>query len=126
MARAQVLFVDDNPAFLRTMERVARERFDVVTAASGTEALNLIRGGRRFDAIICDLWMPGLDGQALYEEILQHARPQADRVIFTSGGGLPPKLQSFANARRTLPKPFSADDLFEAVDRVIERGLERP
>jgi len=120
MERPRVLFVDDNPSFLQTMRWVTQDRYDVTTAGSGDDAMNLIHAGRRFDAIVVDLWMPGLSGQALYEEIEKCAGPLAERVIFTTGGGLPPKLRAFADRRRTLLKPFSADELFDALDAVVE------
>ena len=120
MDRPRILFVDDNPSFLQTMRWVVQDRFDVATATGADDALNLIRAGRRFEAIVCDLWMPGLSGQALYEELLRFDESQADRVIFTSGGGLPSKLREFADARLTLWKPFSADELFEALAAVMK------
>ena len=120
MERARVLFVDDNPSFLQTMRWVAQDRYEVTTLAAGDDALNLIRAGRRFDAIVLDLWMPGLSGQALFEEIERCAGAQADRVIFTTGGGLPPRLRAFANRKRTLTKPFSPEELFDALVAVME------
>jgi CheY-like chemotaxis protein len=120
MDRARVMFVDDNPSFLQTMRWVAQDRYEVTTVGSGDDAMNLIRGGRRFEAIVVDLWMPGLSGQALFEQIEEHDGPQAERVIFTTGGGLPPKLRAFADRRRTLLKPFSADELFDALAAVVE------
>jgi CheY-like chemotaxis protein len=91
----------------------------VTTVATGDDAMNLLRSGRRFDAIVVDLWMPGRSGQELYEEIKEWDETQSERVIFTTGGGLPPKLREFADRRRTLLKPFTAEELFDALASVV-------
>jgi EAL domain-containing protein (putative c-di-GMP-specific phosphodiesterase class I) len=68
----EILLVDDDPAVRAVFGRVlSRAGLSVVPAASGTEALELLRRGRRFDVIVSDLVMPGLDGTALLQRIRQ-------------------------------------------------------
>ena len=59
---ARVLVVDDVPANVRLLEaRLSAEYFDVLTAASGAEAIAIsIRG--ECDIILLDVMMPGMDG----------------------------------------------------------------
>jgi len=81
--RPRILFVDDEPDLLAAIARNLRsEHFDVVTAASGEEALHLLRAGVPFAVIVSDLRMPYMDGV----ELLRHARklsPDTVRVLFT-------------------------------------------
>ncbi len=59
---ARILVVDDIPANLRLLEeRLLAEYFDVVTALSGQEALEICANGQ-IDVILLDIMMPGLDG----------------------------------------------------------------
>ncbi len=59
---ARILVVDDIPANLRLLEaRLLAEYFDVVTALSGQEALDICANGQ-IDVILLDVMMPGIDG----------------------------------------------------------------
>ena len=59
---ARILVVDDIPANLRLLEeRLLAEYFDVVTALSGQEALEICANGQ-IDVILLDIMMPGIDG----------------------------------------------------------------
>lgn len=59
---ARVLIVDDIPANVKLLEvRLTAEYFDVVTATSGAEAIEICRSGD-IDIVLLDVMMPGLDG----------------------------------------------------------------
>lgn len=59
---ARVLIVDDIPTNLKLLEaRLAAEYFEVVTAASGPEALEICEAGG-IDVVLLDVMMPGMDG----------------------------------------------------------------
>jgi two-component system cell cycle response regulator len=59
---ARILVVDDIPANVRLLEaRLSAEYFDVITAASGQEALEACEAGR-VDVVLLDVMMPGMDG----------------------------------------------------------------
>ncbi|MET0278566.1 MAG: chemotaxis protein CheW, partial [Pseudorhodoplanes sp.] len=64
--RRPVLLVDDS-SFLRTMliPGLRAAGFQVTAAAGGQDAFDLIRSGRKFDMMVTDLQMPGMDGIAL-------------------------------------------------------------
>ncbi|MCK4578803.1 MAG: response regulator transcription factor [Candidatus Marinimicrobia bacterium] len=68
-----ILVVDDE-ADVRDVIRLnlQREGYQVTTAASGADALELLRDAE-FEAAILDVMMPGMDGLALCREIRQHA-----------------------------------------------------
>ncbi|RFC65263.1 PleD family two-component system response regulator [Fulvimarina endophytica] len=58
----RVLIVDDNPVNVRLLEaRLSAEYFDVVTAQSGAEALQICRS-EPLDLVVSDVMMPGMDG----------------------------------------------------------------
>ena len=59
---ARVLFVDDIPVNVRLLEaKLAAEYYDVITANSGAEALELIKSEPP-DIVLLDVMMPEMDG----------------------------------------------------------------
>jgi len=69
---ARVLVVDDIVANRKLLEaRLSAEYFDVVTAASGAEALSICAGGQ-CDIVLLDVMMPGMDGFEVCRRIKQN------------------------------------------------------
>jgi two-component system NtrC family sensor kinase len=119
--RSKVLVVDDDQFALRSMAKVLRgESYEVVTAASGSEAIDLLKEDS-FDLVLTDLKMPEVDGL----EVLRQAReiaPQAVVLILTGYASLESAIEALREgAYDYLVKPCSADEL----KLKIERGLER-
>jgi PleD family two-component response regulator len=118
--RPKILVVDDEPANLELLVRALRRRYDVVTAQSGKEALELLRG-ERFAAILSDQRMPNMTGT----EFLAEARrlvPDTVRMIVT---GYAPEKESLdainlANVHTYLTKPVSAETVARAVADAVE------
>ena len=115
------LVVDDElPALselgylLERDERVA----EVVTAASGTDALQLL-DARDVDVVFSDISMPGLDGMALARVISRFAvRPQ---VVFVTAHERH-AVDAFAlDVTDYVMKPVREDRIAEAVRRVVEQ-----
>jgi CheY-like chemotaxis protein len=117
----RVLLIDDETMILRAYQRVLGTSYDVVTVPGGAEALDLLRFDRSFDAIVCDMMMPHVDGPTVYQRLEEIAPELRDRVIFCSGGVFTSKATSFAGkvANRMLSKPIGAEDLKAAVARVV-------
>ena len=94
----RVLVVDDDPLVLRSLTRVLARDFDVSSARNGREALDLVRAGGTFDAMLCDLMMPELSGIELHE-LLEHDDPElAKRTVFLTGGAFSGRAQTFLEA----------------------------
>jgi CheY-like chemotaxis protein len=90
MGRARILVIDDERAVRDLISDALNiEGHEVFTAENGKEGLDLI-GHYRFDLVFCDLRMPEMDGQALYEEI-QRDHPQVlKRIVFVTAQALRP------------------------------------
>jgi len=117
----KVLLVDDDEFALWGMAKVlGGEGYQVVTAASGSEALELLKQDS-FDLVLTDLKMPGVDGL----EVLRQAKeiaPQAIVLILTGYASLESAIEALREgAYDYLVKPCSGDEL----KLKIERGLER-
>lgn len=127
----RVLVVDDEPAALRAYARVLKRAYRVELAEGGLGALSMIseaaERGERFDAIVCDVMMPDLDGRQLYEIVAGRHATMADRFLFCTGGAFTQRTRDFlrASGRPVLEKPTNADELRRAIASVID-AAERP
>ncbi|MGA9351584.1 MAG: HD domain-containing phosphohydrolase [Anaerolineae bacterium] len=120
-SQSKVLVVDDDQFALRSMARaLGGESYEVVTAASGSEAIDLLKQDS-FDLVLTDLKMPGVDGM----EVLRQAReiaPQAVVLILTGYASLESAIEALREgAYDYLLKPCSVHEL----KLKIARGLER-
>ena len=115
--RARVLIVDDEPEVARALRELVGEAHEVTVAFGGEEALALLRRGPTFEAIVCDLMMPGVSGMDLFERLSVDAPSLADRFVFTTGGAFTARAHAFADAHldRLLEKPIAEATLLRAI-----------
>lgn len=77
-----ILFVDDEPAILRSLQRISNKvEAIILTASSGKEALEIIND-RHVDVIVSDINMPNMDGNQLLEQVAQIS-PETVRIVLT-------------------------------------------
>jgi CheY-like chemotaxis protein len=125
-AMACILIIDDDETVRRTAKIVLDANgFDAVLVADGKSGINAVEE-RHFDAVIVDLFMPGMDGLETTKAI-RKLSPQLPIIAasgFMFGGSCPemPKFQEIAEeagAISTLYKPFRANDLLQAIQKAI-------
>jgi CheY-like chemotaxis protein len=117
----RVLVIDDEPAIGASLCRLLGRRFEVVTMLEALPALQAIERGEVFDAILCDLTMPGMTGFELHEALSTLAPEQARRMLFLTGGAASEAAQQFidGNSERCLLKPFPAAELRARVEALV-------
>ncbi len=123
-----VLVADDEPQIVKLLTQVlSREGYIVGTAADGEQALKLARSGA-YDVILADLWMPRLDGMALYRRLEKELPELAKRMIFTTGDSFSVEAQVFlANQKgRWLKKPMANEEVARLVAEVARTAPARP
>jgi two-component system chemotaxis sensor kinase CheA len=80
-----LLFVDDSTFFRNMLSPVLKAAgYDVVSVGSGEEALGLIKKGQRFDLIVSDIEMPGMNGFDFAEALRTDARSAGTPIIALS------------------------------------------
>jgi PAS domain S-box-containing protein len=122
-ASGSVLIVDDEPLVASALCRLLRSRgYDAESAPDGRSGAQLALSGR-FDAIVCDLMMPGFSGVDLHDELASERPDLLDRLLFLSGGAFSPREQAFVETskRTVLAKPWTADGILAAVAAVVAR-----
>lgn len=119
---ATVLVVDDEGAIrysvTKTLERVG---YQVVTASSGEEALEIL-AGQNFDVVLTDIRMPGISGVDLLARIKEQS-PDAIVILMTGYASLGTAVESLRlGAHDYLIKPSTSEDIRDSVKRGIERA----
>ena len=121
---ASILLVDDASSQLRTLAMVlARDGYDVSTAPDGEAAWQLLTGeGRRFDVVITDRVMPGLDGLSLLKRIkLDPALKHLPVIFQTAMDGLADIIEGIsAGVYYYLTKPVNSRLMLAVVQASME------
>ncbi len=120
-SRPSILVVDDEGSVRRFAVRVLeREGYAVVQASDGHEAIELIKQGQTFEAVVSDIVMPRMNGVELMQA-LSTAQPDLP-VILMSGYATSALAELGINAPcAILPKPFPAERLVQEVRRCTRR-----
>ena len=125
--KASVLLVDDDASLRRVIEYSLKERgYAVRTAESGEEGL-LLFGSERFDAVITDITMPGMNGMEVLRKV-QEASPGLPVIIITAYGTIESAVEAMKlGAFDYVTKPFpSRDELHLRLQKALQhRRLER-
>lgn len=117
-----VLIVDDEPSLLLSIEsgfENQQERFAVITAGNGLEALEVLKR-HEIDLVITDLRMPVMDGFTLLAA-MTHKHPEIPNIVMSAFGT--PKMETQLKSLGTfqfLDKPLN----FEALEECITSALD--
>jgi PAS domain S-box-containing protein len=122
--QSRLLFVDDEPALTRAIERFLPLRgYAVVVCTDPADALRAFGADPRgFDALITDLAMPGMNGLELIERV---RTLRSDLPVVLSSGLITPDDRSWAKhlgVAAIVDKPCSVDDLLAVLPGI--RDLE--
>ncbi len=126
-ARAlNVLFVDDEEDFVRTMaERMEMREVGSEVALDGMQALQMLEEEIP-DVMVLDLRMPGLDGMEVLRRV-KSAYPQIEVIIMTGHGSASDEEEARRlGAYDYLQKPVDINDLMEIIRHAgdARRGVE--
>ncbi len=120
-ATASILVVDDEESLRNLAVRLLqRQGYDVVAMAGGSEAVEAIRHDpERFDLVVLDVIMPGMDGRDV-AQALQQIREDLP-ILFTSGCDASAILDPAGHPEnfKVLPKPWQPNRLVDVVGRML-------
>lgn len=131
----KILVVDDDPDFVRLMEKFLEGRGECIPANSGAEALASVRAmleqGYCYDLICLDIAMPNMDGHQTLADLRQLEesfglveRKRSKVMMITSLDTPQDKLKAFrASCAAYVNKPIDRASLLEVIDSL---GIRRP
>ena len=118
----KILIVDDDESIRGYISRLLNmSGFEVVTASSGKEALNLLRVNPDVAVILLDILMPDMDGLETLNEIKKTSKELPVIMLSALGQtGIIVKAMR-AGASDYLVKPFEEEELELAINKSIEK-----
>lgn len=123
MPRMRILFVDDEPHFLESVDRLLyrfRDRWQLFFAHSAVEAMD-VAAVADLDLVVSDITMPGQDGFWLLNALRNEPRTADIPVLVLTGGGendLKRKALELG-AADLLSKPIGREDLVARLSSVL-------
>jgi CheY-like chemotaxis protein len=122
--KLKVLCVDDEPRVLTSLDRALRSKYEVFTAATGAEAVDVLAKTTDLAVVISDMRMPEMDGSTF----LRHARnlrPNAIRILLTGHADVQSAIKAINEGQifRFITKPCPPAQL-AAVMEEAERQHE--
>jgi CheY-like chemotaxis protein len=122
--KRRILVVDDDPGIRQTVQiALSNTGYEVLQARDGEEATRLCHEAAP-DLVITDIHMPRKSGLLLIQDLQEHS--SSSRIIVMTDGGPAQDFKLFGLAQmlgavRTIAKPFTLDDLVNAVRLELSR-----
>ena len=121
MKKMKMMLVDDEERFLSTTKKLLEKKgYDVVTATSGAEALEKIRG-ENIHVVILDVKMPGMDGITTLKEIKRQF-PLIEVIMLTGHATIESAVEGLkSGAIDYLTKPADINEIIEKAEQAFEK-----
>ena len=116
------MLIDDESSFVSALAQLLRHDGSTVdTAADGHRALVQLQE-HRYDVVLCDLRMPGLDGKEFYAMLSQHHTYMRNRVLFLTGDTMGAESTAFLEqcGQPWVYKPCNAADIRMAIQQMLQ------
>lgn len=114
----KILLVDDEVQVLRGVSRMLEsemDEWDVETANSGPEALNML-DSEKYNVVVSDMRMPGMDGAQLLAEIAEQF-PDVLRVVLSGQADRDTVMRAIQPMHQYLAKPCDPQMLIDVISR---------
>lgn len=123
--KGKILCVDDEPNIVRALQWLLQKDFEVYTAGSGQDALELVRQ-HDFDVVISDQRMPVMTGVELLREV-RRVSPRSMRILLTGYSDLQAIIHSINESEvfRFINKPWNINELPRVVEEAAELSRTR-
>lgn len=119
-----ILVVDDDEKVARSVRRLLRTHVVTIETHAGA-ALDALRSGTAYDAILCDVMMPEINGVEFYRSLSEIDPGLVEKLVFVTGGAFTQATTRFLDdiENPVLRKPFTSRELREALDLVAHQPL---
>jgi len=121
--KQRILVVDDNDIILEMVKAVLKNEYDVSTAKSGKEALDLFYQGLVPHLILLDLIMPDMDGWDTYNKIRAISDLHDTRIAILTSSENPEDMERAREmgAVDFIKKPVGKDELLVRTGKLLDK-----
>lgn len=119
--RHRILIVDDEEAILETMTFTFEEEYEVLTATSAAEALDVLERSGPVAAVISDQRMPEMTGVEFLSQVFER-HPTTVRIILTGFADMDAIIRAINDGHvyAYITKPWEPDQLKQVVRRAVD------
>ncbi len=124
---SKILVVDDEPSILDFLNCLLTDQgYKVETVGRAENALKKLESGK-YDLILLDIKLPGMNGIELYRRIEEVAPALANKVMFITGDVMETTTKEFLDRTGAayIPKPIDIERLKKESNHILTKGLER-
>ena len=115
-----VLMIEDDPEFAELLAEYLAQ-FDIKVTNYEDPFLGLSAGVKKFDLVILDLTLPGMDGLEVCEELVR--KYDIPVIISSARSDINDKVQSFElGAYDYLPKPYDPKEMYARIMAILKRA----
>lgn len=122
----RLLVIDDEKLVRATIRRHAETHgWEVEDVDSAEDALSrLMQDASSYDAIVCDMRMPGMSGAQFHDELVKQKSPMLEHTLFVTGDLASHDAMEFSQRCQAdvLPKPFVPSELLKRLDKLRNQG----
>ena len=119
----KLLMIDDDEIYLTMAENILEEKYEIITAKSGKEAIEILLKGITPNLILLDILMPNMDGWMTYNRLRGISLIKDVPIAFlTSLDGSNEKTHALEiGASDYITKPYERDDLIKRIEKIINK-----
>jgi len=122
--RKSILIIDDEQGILESLDEMFSEKFNVFTAMDGEKGIDLLKRCR-FNLVLLDLTMPGIDGMEVLKWIRGFSEPPP--VMILTGHSTHERAKGCADSGVLgyIEKPFNTTELFDRVTAILKEDKKK-
>ena len=120
--KKMILLVDDFEFYLETAAIILKDKYEIITASSGQEAIEYLLGGGKIpDLILLDIVMPEMDGWVTYSRLKEISSEHNVPIAFvTSMFGTSVEKHAYdIGIADFITKPYNKNDLLTRIEKIF-------
>jgi len=117
----KIFLVDDDEIYLSMLENILKDKYEVITAKSGKEALGYLIKGVVPNLILLDILMPDLDGWETFNRLRAISFLQDVPIVFLTSVVETAEVEHAQEigAADYITKPYDRDDLLNRIEKIL-------
>lgn len=119
MDKKKILICDDELGIRESLSLILKDDYDLSFCNNGSECLDCLTAGQKFDLILLDIKMPKMNGLDILKKIKEKS-PNQNVIIITGYRSIETASEAVkVGAVDYIVKPFAAKDILKSVERNV-------